>query len=129
MILLVRELNRKVSKKWHYFLTRVLNIHYVRPKEFQHNISKFLDKNSKSKIVFISIAPPGQYLINSIFKVREDIDVYNNILKSFPSDYIYPYKDNVNTFNLLLEEGHHLTKAGHILVLNEVVEYTKSVIN
>jgi lysophospholipase L1-like esterase len=112
---LIRFVFRYFAKKYHFSLTKLLNIHYADEKRFLSNLENFKHLNENSKIIPILIAPPGTYLRENTYMVEADIKSYNNIIKKIFRSSINPYH-NEESDTFLREDGHHLNDKGHLIV-------------
>lgn len=118
---LIRGIMHKLSKKYHYQLTKLFNIHYASISDFESVFTKLLTRTS-SKIIYCAIAPAGDYLKSRTYDVVNDINKYNGVVKHINSDriiFINPWNDNQD---FLLEDGHHLNEKGMELVYNAITD-------
>ncbi len=118
----------RFARKYHKKLTRINNIHYATKEVFRKKLRELLGYAKKT--IFISIAPPGKFLIDSVYNIENDVQVYNDILKKIAEDnnnctIINPYSKETKTENYILSDGHHLNDYGEILVFNAIDDYLK----
>lgn len=132
---LLRNAIHRICSKKHYALTKIRNIHRATPKEFSNRIDSLIKKASR-QIVFLEIAPPGNFLINKTYNIKNDIIQYNKILCEKEDmdkiKIIKPYsQSNIKDCNeyILKSDGHHLNNQGHIMVYHEVRDYLNEYLN
>ena len=118
---------RPLISKYHYLLTKLFNIHRVRPDKFIYYLNEIMSlKSEKTDIYFISIAPSGEFLINKTFNIKNDINLYNDLIKSvcISSDikFINPYRNYKSEQIVNPNDGHHLTTFSHDLVDKALIE-------
>lgn len=118
----------RFARKYHKELTRINNIHYANKAVFEKKLRELLGYSKET--VFISIAQPGQFLVDSVYNIENDVHVYNDILKIIAEDnnnctFINPYSNETKNENYLLSDGHHLNEHGEILVFNAIDDYLK----
>lgn len=118
-----------ITKRYHLLITKLFNIHYVNFNLFLNNIKNFVRMNNQAKIVFLSIAPAGKYLVDNTYRVKEDIELYNSALRDSKADVINPFEDVQEIDDFLLKDGHHLNELGHKLVFESVIYYYRNLIN
>ena len=123
---------RLFIKKHHYFITKISNTRRTRLSIFKKKIESIIAiaEKHETKVIFISICPPGDYLINSTYNVNHDINMYNSLMDRIchlhlNAKVLFPYS-NISFINrsriVLNSDGHHLTEFGHNLVSKKVIE-------
>lgn len=76
-----------------------------------------------SNIFFIEIAPPCHNLILNCGDFSQEVYKYNSVLKELMNDkHLTPFSSNDDLEKSFLPDGHHLTKRGHKLVANSIIE-------
>lgn len=133
IISVIKPLSKMVNRfasKYHRFLTSVRNLHYADIQAFQRKIESLA--SYAGKVVFISIAPPGDSLIEKIYNVEKDVDEYNKILLNCSNGnercaFLNPYESESKTSKFLLEDGHHLSDYGVDIVCSVVDSYLKTI--
>jgi len=126
------EVIRKFISKNHYFLTKLYELHYVKPDRFRRNvklINSYANKNMK--IIYLKIAEPGEYISDKVYNIKKDIDFYNSILleESECNENVFlidPYKNKRVEEFISKKDGHHLNELGNKLVFNELVVFFES---
>ncbi|QOQ91548.1 SGNH/GDSL hydrolase family protein [Helicobacter cinaedi] len=114
-------------------LTRLYHYHYVSPANFYRNVISICDDiykaNPNAKILWIAIAPPGEFLISKVYAIQQDIKLYNNILAQCATqkhfEILNPYT-GYNTGQITIRDGHHLSAFGHKLVYQALKEKLES---
>jgi len=118
---LVSKVVNRICKRYHYVLSRIRNIHYSKKRDFSRFFSELVGYAKKNTII-IPIAQPGEYLIKTVYRIKEDVSIYNELIENAVDEktvIINPYKNHVAD-EYVLEDGHHLNKLGLDLVFNEV---------
>lgn len=118
---IVSKIVNKICKKHHYFFSKIRDIHYASKQEFSSFIENLAEMAVK-KVFIIQIANPGEYLINSVYRIVEDIEEYNNIIKSFQGKKVHlinPY-EKFEADDYTMGDGHHLNDLGLELVYKSV---------
>lgn len=119
---------RSFCSRKHYFLTKIRNIHRTDEREFSKALDNLI-RLVNGKIVFIEIAPPGEYLTDKTYNVNSDVIRYNEIIESKRKtgrvDMVKPFSNygTENRQNYLLPDGHHLNTFGHNMVYANVSNY------
>ena len=108
-----------ITKKHHYRFTKIRNIHYQNLKNYSKNISKFVSEVAPKYFVPIAISQPGEYMVEKVYNIANDVDEYNSVLKSYEY-YTNPYSPNSTKH--LRDDGHHLNDYGHNMVYRKVNE-------
>lgn len=123
---------RYFLRKYHYRITKLYDSKRVSPVSFKNNILNIAEElESKNiKAIFIAIAEPGDFLVNKIYHVKEDIKEYNNIMSIQLNNkkkicYINPFKEDNPKLYTLKEDGHHLNPYGHYLVIQTLENILK----
>lgn len=119
-----------IARKYHRFFTSIRNLHYVNKQEFQQKIETLV--SYARKVVFISIAPPGDSMIEKIYNVKEDVNEYNKVFLNISNGnesciFLNPYESEPKTSKFLLEDGHHLSDYGEDIVCSVVDSYLKMI--
>lgn len=120
----LRGIVHQISKKYHFKITKLLNIHYASVVEYKKLFEFFLN-NTNAELIVCLIAPPGGLLTKKTYNIDNDIKNYNNAVFCLNDNRIHiidPYK---NEDDFLLADGHHLNANGIALVYNAVSEELK----
>ena len=118
----VRNWVNRFCKKHHYMLTRNRDIHYSSLELFREVVENLIDSMPNTKIYFLEIAPPGPFLIDSVFSVEDDVRKYNDVLKLNSKGnacFVELYNDSKE---YLLTDGHHLNIWGNDMVYRKTVQ-------
>lgn len=121
----ISKLIRPILSKNHYKITRIFNFHRVHVDKFDFFLKEILLlKNRKTKIIFIPIAQPGDFLVQTTFNINKDVQKYNSVfMNSSDSESIFlidSYKSDDANMIVLKEDGHHLSPLGHELVFSSL---------
>ncbi|EFQ24235.1 hypothetical protein Apau_1819 [Aminomonas paucivorans DSM 12260] len=130
---LVGFIYKKIRKKFSYTLTKIFGTRYVEIDKFKKNISKIVDicVCKGIRLCLLGICPPGGYIKSMVHGISEDISLYNGTIDTITQlnencEYINPYLMHEDDI-LTIEDGHHLTKLGHLLVYNAISLYFDSI--
>ena len=126
LVSVVRPLSMLVNsfaKKYHRFLTSVRDIHYASEPVFQKKIESIV--SYAGEVIFVSIAPPGDFLEKQVYNVTSDIEKYNGIIDDVCNKHdscvvIDPFRQGEVSKEFLLEDGHHLNEYGEEIVFSMV---------
>jgi lysophospholipase L1-like esterase len=118
---LINKMWKHFASKYHYNITRILNIHTANLSQFENCFKKLKVNNPKTKIFSIRIASPGIKMVEKVYRVNKDTFDYNQIIKKYSDVYVDPYT-NFTPDIYLLEDGHHLNEFGHHLVYSEMIK-------
>lgn len=114
------------ASKYHFYLTKLWNMHYTDISAFEESVKK-LCSTHKTRIAFIPIAPPGDYLIRKTYGVASDVKEYNRIFLKYSKRHnvsLLSVYDGVKADDIIIkEDGHHLNENGNELVYNAVSMY------
>lgn len=128
---IISKLVNAFARRFHYFLTKIKNIHSTKPKDFRNRLMQL--SNIAENVVFISIAPPGKSLKERVYKVKTDVIEYNNIIKDVATiskkKLLNPYQEIEKIDSILLNDGHHLNDIGISLVFNECDKFLTEYLN
>ncbi len=119
---------RKYTRKHHFELTKKRNIHITDIDTFKAGIAR-LSQNGEIKVIFIAIAPPGDFLLNEAYNVKEDIEEYNQNIRELTNDrflFVDPYEGEDIEKYQLKNDGHHLTVYGNRIVYEKVCSAIES---
>ncbi len=73
----VSKLIRRISRKYHYNLTKLRNVHSTPLDDFQKKLQEMIDACPKTAFYFIGIAKPGNFLRNITYHSVEDYEDSN----------------------------------------------------
>ena len=122
---LVSKIINWYCNRHHYFLTSIRNIHYCAVSDFSRIIRE-IQSQTNAKIGFVAIAPPGKYLVDRVFGIKDDVIEYNNSIKSIEGiTWIDPYKGIDDIDSIQLNDGHHLNQKGNeiaFLAIDKVLQ-------
>lgn len=106
-------------------LIRLVGKPWVSLVEFQRNVMNILDLCSKlaADVVFIEIAKPAHFLIDNCGDFSGVVHQYNSVLRDASNDGYLPVFENLDLGDLLLPDGHHLTKDGHKRIAQQILNY------
>ncbi len=119
----------KILKPLRPKLQKILSYRLISPKEFRANIKFLCDKAnlSKWKLIVVSIPLPTNQAEERSPGFQESVYAYNSILREISSLYpgtayidLSPVGEN---FFVSKEDGHHLSKAGHLQLGTEVLKH------
>lgn len=120
-------------KRHYYQWTRFIKTQMVNRDSFRANVSRILAeaKKAKAKCIMIAIAPPGKYVKDMVYDIKNDIEEYNKILKEETENkngiLADPYYGrDLETF--LLKDGQHLNSLGAKYVFDELDKILKKYI-
>ena len=117
---IVRDIIKSICHKYHFLLTRIRNIHHCRLDQFTKIIKEIsnIPQNNRGGVLFINIAPAGVGLTERVYRIQDDIDKYNNVVKSIDDIIMLnPYVNSIES-EFLLDDGHHLNERGQNLVFS-----------
>lgn len=123
----IRKYIHLIRKKYHFFITKHINIHYSTLKDVEMICETLIEK-TRADLCFIEIAPSSIIMNNSIYNFSEDVKAYNEIFYRLKNNNIdrvsclEPYK-NINPDIIFLNDGHHLNDKGLDLVYSAVLQY------
>ncbi len=127
---LLKEIIKRIISKFHFYFTKIRNIHNCDLVEFKQNLEE-LCMSVREECFFIEIAPPGDALIKKAFNIENDVADYNRVLMDMENEKIHvlhPYSDSKYTSPneyLQMKDGHHLNNIGEELVYNAVKKAIK----
>lgn len=106
-------------------LVRLVGKPWVSLKKFEKNILTIYDICSElaTKVVFIEIAKPAHYLIDNSGDFSNVVHEYNSVLRNVLDDNYLPVFETEDLGNLLLPDGHHLTKDGHKRIADKILDF------
>jgi len=104
------------------FLVRLIGKPWVSLAKFEKNITNILGICSQlaTRVVFIEIARPAHFLIDNCGDFSSTVDQYNLVMRDASKDSYLPIYDNKDSGDLLLPDGHHLTKDGHKKIADNI---------
>ncbi len=123
---LVSRVVNHVCSKYHYQITKHINIHYASENDIKSLYTNILN-NTSAKLFIILIAPSSLVIKKKTFNIENDINRYNNVFKSLKEKYdnriilINPY-EGLDPDELFINDGHHLNKETNYLVYKMVNE-------
>lgn len=130
---IIGRLFHSFSKKFHFWLTKIFDIHEVDKEKFAENLDYVLYASLRKniKVAFIRIADAGRKVVENIFNSQRDIDYYNMILQSKISQYrnatyIEPFNRLFVNDYILEEDGSHLNVFGHQVVFEAIKKWLDS---
>lgn len=96
-------------------LIRLVGKPWVSLEKFEHNVISILDLCSQlaNNVIFIEIAKPAHFLIDNCGDFSEVVTQYNSVLSNVTKDSYLSVFEGLDLGELLLPDGHHLTKVGH----------------
>lgn len=116
-------------KRNNYKFTKVFDYRYISLKQFEDNIQKSINRiiESKSSLIIIAIAPPGEHMVKNVFNIEEDVKTFNTTLNELANSndnvtFVNPYEDKVAKDVVVDYDGHHLSESGHDLVFRKINE-------
>lgn len=118
----LRDWVNSFCKKHHYMMTKKREVHYTSLELFRDKIEDLIDSMPNTKIFFLEIAPPGPFLIDSVFSVEDDVRKYNDVLKYNSKGNAYFVELYNNSTKYLLDDGHHLNIFGNDIVYRKSVQ-------
>lgn len=106
-------------------LIRLVGKPWVGLGEFERNVINILDLCSKlaADVVFIEIANPAHFLIDNCGDFSGVVHQYNSVLRDASNDGYLPCFKNLDLGDLLLPDGHHLTKDGHKRIADQILNH------
>lgn len=114
-------------KRNNYKFTKIFDYRYISLKQFEDNIQKSINRitESKSSLIIIAIAPPGEHMIKNVFNIEEDVKTFNTTLSELANRndnviFINPYEGKVAKEVVVDYDGHHLSESGHDLVFQKI---------
>jgi len=125
---LIRNVVRSIARKYHYQLTKLYKVTFVKPDVFRHNIDFVLNKFSHSKWIFVlPIVPAGSAQSKKSYKIIEQIETYNTLLKevsSMHSNSVF-LKSIYQSFLPIVDDnymadGYHINKKGHAIIFKHI---------
>lgn len=121
--------NSKIIKNYiqknHYKLTQKKDYHYFSIegyKAFYNNLLRL----SQTNLIIVPIQPASDYMKKQVYRIQEDIDLYNEVFYEIAQDYpnrvfVAETWDRISEMEAyVLSDGHHLTENGHNLVFDSV---------
>ena len=106
------------------FIYKIFSYNKTSIKKF-NKIKLLINNTSRllsSKIIYLAIAPPIKNLKSNLGDFSKKVDLYNNVLKIQSNNefFLNPYQDEIIE-NLILEDGHHLSKNGHHIIYKKII--------
>lgn len=120
---LLPHLTRPLVKYFHHGITKLRRRNLISADDFYGHIVRFLQRlgNAQTIVYFIGILPPGKYMVNKNFGVRQNIMNYNKILRHL--NYSNCFIDtSALDGDCLLPDGHHLSVEGHKKMASLILE-------
>jgi hypothetical protein len=106
-----------LNKNW---IRKLRSISYIKKKEFLKNLNKIISFYDCSKTFLVEIVG-GEGYERVLPKVKDKINIYNEVLKSFEEvNYIEYYKKGIT-----MGDYHHLNKKGHFQLYKEILSNLK----
>ncbi|MCX8059002.1 MAG: SGNH/GDSL hydrolase family protein [Spirochaetes bacterium] len=113
--------------KYRYFITKLRKIHYVEINKYYENLKKIIQYSKENvkdiKIILIKILNTNEKNEKKSYMFNCTINNYNKVI-----DKIKEEDDNIKVIdlqnldkNLLLDDGIHLNKEGHLALYNEII--------
>lgn len=121
----IRDWVHSFCKKNHYILTKYRKIHYTPLAKFREMIKTLVDSMPNTEIYFLEIAPPGPFLLDTVFGVDDDVKKYNDVLKKTCQQNVTFVSLYDNETDYLLDDGHHLNIKGNDLVYRKIMTLLK----
>ena len=109
----VNKIVHALTKKHHYFFTKIKENHYGSINDYT-GLFNYILNNTQANVLFIPIAPPGKELVKVTYRVREDIIKWNSAIISIDNkrlSTVNPYS-NEEADDYLLGDGQHLSEYG-----------------
>tara|TARA_R110002049_G_scaffold148977_2_gene311962 strand:- start:271 stop:936 length:666 start_codon:yes stop_codon:yes gene_type:complete len=118
---IISRITRNIIKRYHRSLSTLLNVKYVKEKQFEKNLIELRNSFSSANFIVIPIAPATKGFIEMMPRISRNIEKYNLILeKVFQDEFISDAYQSINAEELLLPDHYHLNVKGHEHIYKKV---------
>ena len=127
---IIRRIVRRIVGTFHRQILSLRNITYVSRKKFRSNLIELRSLFDGVRFVIIPIAPASDYYCKLMPRIRKNIEDYNEILGDvFPDSFLKEAYLGSRPEDLMLDDFHHLSKFGHEIVSECVVEKISEIVD
>lgn len=118
-----KHISKYFVKKFYKQLISTRNITYVNQKDFKTNLKVIKSYFPNVQWLVVPIAPASDEYKKINPLIESNINKYNQILKeNFSEDFLKNLYNTKHTQPIFLDDNHHLSKYGHALVRDYVIE-------